>query len=125
MTHTARLSLVALALAVVGCGGSQVHAQVGTITSGPSITALNQAFDRSELVVTAGQATGVLFDNRDSVPHNIAIYAEAGEGQPLFQGEIFGGPASREYELPAFPAGTYLFRCDVHQDMKGTLVAKP
>jgi plastocyanin len=125
MTRLLRILLVAVTLALAGCVGTQVSTQIGTITSGPSITAVNLAFDRSELVITAGQATGLLFDNRDSAPHNVAIYADEGRSQAVFVGEVFSGPGSRQYELPALSAGTYFFRCDIHQDMKGTLVAKP
>ena len=125
MTRLSRICLLALTLALGGCVGAQVSTQQGTITSGPSITAVNLAFDRSELAVPAGQATGLLFDNRDSAPHNVAIYVDEQASKPLFVGEVFSGPASREYELPALPAGTWFFRCDIHHDMKGTLVARP
>ena len=125
MKRHVRWSIVILAIVATGCVGTQVSTQIGTVTSGPSITAVNLAFDRSELAVTAGEATGLLFDNRDTAPHNVAVYTDEGASKPLFVGEIFSGPGSREYELPALAAGTYFFRCDIHHDMQGTLVAKP
>jgi plastocyanin len=36
---------------------------------------------------------------------------------------VFSGPSARLYAVPALPAGTYQFRCDVHQQMTGTIVA--
>ena len=63
----------------------------------------------------------LLFDNRDSAPHNVTILDANGES--TFVGETFGGPASRIYAIPALAAGTYRFRCDVHTDMTGSLVA--
>ena len=125
MSRLARVCLAALTLLLAGCVGTQVSTQIGTVTGGPSITAQNLAFDRTELDLTAGQATSLLFDNLDSAPHNVAIYAADGAGQALFVGEVFSGPGQRLYELPSIPAGTYFFRCDIHDNMRGTLVAKP
>jgi plastocyanin len=119
------ISFVALALAAAGCGGTTVSTQLGTVSGGFEISAANLAFDRSELVVPADVAVGLVFENRESAPHNIAIYADDSAGQALFVGGVFGGPGSRLYRLPALAAGTYFFRCDVHQDMTGSLVATP
>ena len=129
MPRLARKSSVilalALALAVIGCGGMQVSTVLSRIGDGPSIAANELTFDRSEIVVPADRAFGLLFDNQESVPHNVAVYVDESAGQALFVGEIFSGPGSRLYELPAFPAGSYFFRSDIHPEMKGTLVAKP
>jgi plastocyanin len=125
MTRFARTSIAVLALAIASCGGTTVSTQLGTVSGGFEISAANLAFDRSDLVVPAGVAVGLVFENREPAPHNIAIYADDSAGQALFVGEIFSGPASRLYHLPALPAGTYFFRCDVHQDMTGSLVATP
>jgi plastocyanin len=125
MTRFARTSIAVLALAIASCGGTQVSTQLGTVSGGLEISAANLAFDRSELVVPADVAVGLVFENRESAPHNIAIYADDSAGQALFVGEVFSGPASRLYRLPALAAGTYFFRCDVHQDMTGSLVATP
>jgi plastocyanin len=89
---------------------------------GTIITALGVAFDRTELAVPAGKPFPLLFENRDGAPHNVSIYDEAG-AQPLFVGEIFGGPGSRTYDVPPIPAGAHRFRCDVHPEMAGTVVA--
>jgi plastocyanin len=85
------------------------------------ITAQNIAFDRGQLAVPAGRPFQLLFENREGAPHNVRIYDDV--DQPLFVGEIFGGPGSRTYEVPAIPAGTHRFRCDVHPDMAGTVIA--
>jgi plastocyanin len=91
---------------------------------GAVIVAQGVAFDRARLVVPAGTSFALLFENRDGVLHNVTIYDEAG-GQPLFVGEVFAGPGSRSYAVPAIPAGTHRFRCDVHPQMSGTLEAGP
>jgi plastocyanin len=125
MTRLMWTLVVALALAIASCGGTTVSTQLGTVSGGFEISAANLVFDRSELVVPADVAVGLVFENRESAPHNIAIYADDSAGQALFVGEVFSGPGSRLYRLPALAAGTYFFRCDVHQDMTGSLVATP
>jgi plastocyanin len=91
-------------------------------SGGAVITAQGTAFDRQQLEVPAGRAFQLLFENRDGAPHNVTIYDEA--GQPLLVGEIFGGPGSRIYDVPAIPTGAYRFRCDVHPEMTGTVAAR-
>jgi plastocyanin len=89
---------------------------------GVVIVATALAFDRSELGVPAGRPFPLLFENREGAPHNVAIYVDD-PAAPLFAGEVFGGPASRTYAVPALEAGTYRFRCDVHPEMAGAVVA--
>ena len=101
-----------------GAGGSPPPAPSG----GAVITAQGIAFDRQQLEVPAGRPFQLLFENREGAPHNVTIYGEA--GPPLFVGEIFGGPGSRTYDVPAIPTGAYRFRCDVHPDMTGTVTAR-
>jgi plastocyanin len=91
---------------------------------GAVIVAQGIAFDRAQLVVPAGTSFALLFENRDGALHNVTIYDDAG-GQPMFVGEVFTGPGSRTYAVPAIPAGTHRFRCDVHPQMSGTLEAGP
>jgi plastocyanin len=101
-----------------GAGGPPPSAPPG----GAAITAAGTAFDRRQLDVPAGRPFALLFENRDGAPHNVRIYDE-GTDQPLFIGDIFGGPSSRTYEVPAIPAGTHHFRCDVHPEMAGVATA--
>lgn len=90
---------------------------------GAVITAEATKFDRTELIVPAGRPFALLFENREGAPHNVRI-DDAGTDQALFVGEIFGGPGSRTYDVPAIPTGTHRFRCDVHPDMAGTVTAR-
>ena len=91
---------------------------------GAVIVARDLAFDRTRLEVPSGVAFLLLFDNRDGALHNVAIL-DKGDDHAVFVGEIFGGPGSRTYQVPPIAARTYAFRCDVHPDMAGTLVAAP
>jgi plastocyanin len=114
---------LAAAVSVAACSTS-----AGSVAEPPTappggavIVAQDQHFDRSRLDLPAGSAAALVFDNRDASPHNVAILDAAGTS--LFAGEIFGGAGTRTYAVPALAAGSYVFRCDVHPDMHGTLVA--
>lgn len=86
-----------------------------------SVVAQDTAFDTSEISLPAGGEAVIAFDNRDTLPHNVAVYTEQG-GDPIFQGEIITGPAMTEYRFPAPAPGTYYFQCDVHAPlMNGTV----
>lgn len=110
--------LLVACTSATGAGGSAPPAPAG----GAVITAQAIAFDRQELVVPSGRPFQLLFENREAAPHNVAIYDEIVD-RPLFVGEVFGGPGSRTYDVPAIPAGTYRFRCDVHPEMAGSVTA--
>lgn len=121
--HPTSLLLVSCLLvactSATGAGGSPPPAPAG----GAVITAQAIAFDRQQLGVPAGRPFQLLFENRESAPHNVRIFDEVVD-QPLFVGEVFGGPGSRTYDVPAIPAGTHKFRCDVHPEMAGTVTAR-
>ncbi|MCI0584071.1 MAG: cupredoxin domain-containing protein [Chloroflexi bacterium] len=124
-TPNRAFGLAAIALALAACG-STASTQLGTIgEAAANIVADDLAFDRATLEVPAGLSVTLVFENRESAPHNVAIYADDSAGEAVFVGEVFGGPGFREYALPALAPGSYLFRCDVHQEMRGTLVATP
>ena len=87
------------------------------------LTAHNIAYDQTALRAPAGQPFAIKFTNNDpGVTHNVAITDST--GQQVFKGEIFPGPDSRVYPIPALPAGTYTFACSVHPQMTGTLTVK-
>jgi len=110
--------VLAACTASAGAGGPPPSAPPG----GAVVTAQGFVFDRATLVVPAGRSFSLLFENRDSAPHNVRIFDDD-PGQPLFTGEIFGGQDSRTYDVPSIPAGNHRFRCDVHTEMAGTIVA--
>jgi plastocyanin len=86
-----------------------------------TVVAQGIAFDTDTISLPADQPSTLTFDNRDSVPHNIAIYTDSSLSEALFQGEIVTGPATLQYEVPPLPAGEYYFHCDVHPNMNGTV----
>ncbi|MGI8702888.1 MAG: cupredoxin domain-containing protein [Candidatus Limnocylindrales bacterium] len=89
-----------------------------------AIAAKNIAFDKDQLNVPADEPFTLRFDNQEAVPHNVAIYQDDSLGTELFLGEIFPGPDTRNYEVPAIPAGSYYFVCSVHVNMNGTVTAE-
>jgi plastocyanin len=123
------LAGLVLAVTAAACGSangadSRSVAPASSDPNAPTIVARDLKFEQSSYAIPAGAAFTLTFDNRDGMPHNVSIAKDAGFGQSVFQGEIFGGPGSKAYAVPALAAGTYFFRCDVHPEMKGTLVAK-
>ena len=127
MTTEHRLVVAAIGLALVAFGCGSGAAAGGPAPSAPPdgavIVANNMSFDRAEVDVPADRPFQLLFENRDGAPHNVTVLGSAG-GDPVFVGEVFSGSASRLYEVPAIAAGSYRFRCDVHPDMAGTMVAE-
>ena len=121
------LALATVALAAAACSTTKADEPSGPVASGnasgPVVVAADMKFQTPDVVVPAGAAFELTFDNRDSAPHNVAIYTDSSASQALFKGEIFSA-GSKVYEVPALAAGTYFFRCDVHPDMTGTIVAK-
>ena len=95
----------------------------GGAGAGPTLVAQGIAFDTDTLNLPADTATTLTFENKDAnTPHNFAIYEDDTATTPLFQGDIVTGPATVEFKLPAIPAGTYYFQCDVHPNMNGAAV---
>ena len=121
------LGLVALAVATAACSG----ATAAPATDDPAapapdgdaivIVAKDLAFQTTEVTVPAGRPTTIVLDNQEGVPHNIAINDASGAN--VFKGEIVS-QAKVTNAVPALAAGTYTFLCEVHPDMKGTIVAE-
>ncbi len=83
-------------------------------------SAVNVQYEQTELSAPADTPFSIAFENKEAVPHNMAISDAA--GTILFQGDIVTGPTSVTYQVPALAAGTYPFLCQVHPTtMVGTL----
>jgi plastocyanin len=106
-------------------------AMEGTVTvsegaGGVEVVAQNLAFDTQELRLPAETPTTLTLDNKDTAPHNVAIYEDdTASGEPLFTFEPFAGPAVEPFPVDPIPEGEYYFRCDVHTNMEGTVVVEP
>jgi mono/diheme cytochrome c family protein/plastocyanin len=83
-------------------------------------SALNMAFEVTDLKVPAGAGFQIVFENKDpGTQHN--IYIRDGSGMTVFSGDIITGPATITYTVPALPAGSYTMNCIVHANMNATL----
>ena len=104
----------------------------GTVTCAPGtalhITAKGIAYSTNCLAAPANTPVTIAFQNDDAgTQHDIHIYstdpATHADAASLFQGDLVLGIASATYDVPALPAGTYFFHCDVHPTrMFGTFV---
>jgi spore coat protein A len=131
---TLTLGLIALAAVLAACSGtsaapgtaspaqpSRAPASPGAGGGTPTVTARDLKFVQTEVTVPAGKAFELILDNQEGAPHNIVI-KDPGGGK-LFGGEIVSN-AKVTNQVPALTAGSYTFFCEVHPDMKGTLVAE-
>jgi len=93
------------------------------VTPGPAplvLSAINVLYEQTELNAPADVPFIIEFDNKEAVPHNVAI--NDASGASIFVGEIVTGPIKTTYDIPALAAGSYPFMCSVHPTtMVGTL----
>ena len=86
----------------------------------------NMAFDKSVIKVPPGSEVTIIFNNKDTIGHNFAVYTDQTAKTPVFVGKIINGPATINYTFtaPTTP-GSYLFNCVPHAGfMKGQLVVQ-
>lgn len=115
------MRLAAIALVAVGCGAAPAPA-VTPVPGAVVIVAQGTAFTTQRLTAPAGVDFTLWFDNRDHELHN--VHVTDANGAPGFTGQTFIGPEARTEIVPAMPAGTYQFICDVHPTMTGELVVQ-
>jgi plastocyanin len=126
---TLTLGLLSLAAVLAACSGSSATPGAASPTASPDadaivVTAKDLKFGQAEITVPADEAFDLVLDNQENIPHNVAIYTDDSASTKISVGEIFSGPAQKTQAVPAMAAGTYFFRCDVHPDMKGSVVAE-
>ncbi len=94
--------------------------------SGPVITASNLQFNTAQIDMPADTPTDLEFTNNDAgTQHNVDIYKDSAYTTSVFKGDLITGPDTVTYHVPALPAATYYFKCDVHPTMTGTLTVAP
>ena len=128
---TLALGLLSLAAVLAACSGASTGSPAASAGASASaagdavtVTARDLKFGQTEITVPADEAFDLVFDNQEGAPHNVAIYADSSASTKISVGEIFSGPAQKTQTVPALAAGTYFFRCDVHPDMQGSIVAE-
>jgi len=91
-----------------------------------NISAQNISFDTSTLTAPANTPFTIAFTNNDAgIPHDVQIHNGPSQSDPpIFEGEIFNGVGTKDYQVPALKPGTYAFSCKVHPSMTGTLTVQ-
>jgi plastocyanin len=120
------LGLAALAVIAVACSGAaaQPPASAGPVDpNAPVVVAQGNVFSTATLTVKADKAFSLSLDNKDSAPHNVAIFKDASAAEAVSIGEIVSSSKATQ-QVPALAKGEYFFRCDVHKEMTGKIVAE-
>ena len=112
--------VLAIAVLVVGCGGSDEGADRTSTRAEASgdnsaVTIRDYIYEPAQIVVPKG--TRVTFTNRDSTPHT-ATSKESG----LFESGGLGTGKSGQVVLDE--SGTFAYYCLFHPFMKGTIVVE-
>jgi plastocyanin len=93
-------------------------------STGVVVSAINIAFEQTEIAAPADAKFTITFDNKDAgIPHNIAI--KDSMNMEKFKGDLLTGPGQAQYTVDALPAGEYTFVCSVHPNMTGKLKVGP
>src|SRR5690349_23381639 len=85
------LALGLIAVAAISAACSTASAQPvpsGPVVDGPTIVAKDMQFSPSTVEVKAGTNVTIHFDNQDSAPHNVAVYADSSAATKISIGEI-------------------------------------
>ena len=124
---TLSLGLLVLAAITIACSSTSTAnppASAGPVDpNAPVVVAQGNVFSPTTVTVTAGKAFSLTLDNKDSAPHNVAIYKDSAAAEKISIGEIVSSTKATQ-QVPALEKGQYFFRCDVHTDMTGTIVAE-
>jgi plastocyanin len=78
------------------------------------------------MVAPAGVALVVRFTNKESEPHNVAIYTNRSKATSIEVGDAISGPSKTvDYPVDALAAGEYYFDCVIHPaGMNGALYVR-
>lgn len=87
------------------------------------ISADKLTFDTDRLEVPAEEAFEMKFENKEAQPHNVVITDAS--GATLFKQPFFSGPKTVTWKVDPIPAGEHPFKCEVHPNMAGVVVATP
>lgn len=126
MRRRLTLAILAFAVAVLaGCGSGAPASPAASYPPGAIvISAQNIRFSTDQLVVPAGRKFTLVFENKESVPHNVAITSQPeGKGDLLFRHDPISS-STGIFDVGPLAPGTYHFHCEVHPSMTGTVLAQ-
>jgi plastocyanin len=90
------------------------------------LVAAQVRWDPTTLIAPAGKVWHVKIDNKDAPPayHNFTVASGKTFAERIFQSPNFAA-GTFTFDIPALPAGSYLFICTIHPEtMTGTLTIK-
>ena len=86
-----------------------------------TVVAKDIAYQEKHLDWEAGGAVTIDFKNEDKVPHNIHFATNDTFTTTIYKRDPLPGPITDTYRFEAPRAGDYVYRCDVHPNMTGTV----
>ena len=96
----------------------------GTPVTTLTVVAKTISFDVNQIVLKANSPITLTLDNQDpGIPHNLAILTSE-TGNKIFGEAPFNGPAKETWTFTSPAPGTYFFHCEVHANMKGTVIVR-
>jgi plastocyanin len=114
------------ALLVGTAGGEGGVEKVSVALAAPKGAAVT-GYDLKTLTAPADTPFTIAFNNQDpGVQHNVVVAsadpAKDPAAETFLDGEVVTGPGAFDYEVPALPAGEYVYFCKIHPTtMKGVL----
>jgi hypothetical protein len=110
------LTAAVLATLALGLAASQALATIAT----PVIATNSADFDQGGAIDISGEG---VFDNRDTVTHNVTADAKGPDGKALFRtGNASGGTMRQIQGTEYLSADTYPFHCSIHPNMRDEFV---
>ena len=88
------------------------------------LDARDRQFSTATINGVANTPTIVYFTNYDELNHGLVIYRNASLDLELFRGDVFTGPGTIVYEIPALPADEYYFADAVYPSMHGQFIVR-
>jgi plastocyanin len=90
-----------------------------------AISADQLKFSAPCIVAPADKPFVVRFTNKETQPHDVAIYDGPDKKTKYLEGEVFSGPGlTKDYAVSPLPAGEYYFDCVIHAEMKGAFYVR-
>ena len=90
-----------------------------------AISADQLKFSAPCMVAPADKPFVVRLTNKETQPHDVAIYDGPDKKTKYLEGEVFSGPGlTKDYAVSPLAAGEYYFDCVIHAEMKGAFYVR-